>query len=399
MMHPQRKATRELTKLHNRRLVFTTIYNAKQISRADIARLTDLTPTTVSGVVAELMEKRLVVEDGMATLPRGKPPAMLHVNKDAYHMLCLDLAKASFQGALVNLRGEILYQRSIHLGGRTGDAALSVAFELIDSLLPIASSPILGIAVGAPGIIDPDRGIVHRAVNFEWHDLPLRQMFQERYPVPVYIANASYAAVLAEYTFGRRRNVPDLVVVKVGYDVGAGIILNGEPFLGHRFGAGEIGHMVVVENGERCMCGNFGCLETVASSRAIVRRAQEIARDSPASLLHAFAPSPTKLDIRAVLRAYEAGEPALQPVVAEVGHYLGLAIANLVSVLSVPYVLIAGSVSNFGQPLLDAITKEVYARSLARTVSQTVIETASLGAEIVLLGAAGLLLRHEMGVV
>jgi len=399
MMHPQRKATRELTKLHNRRLVFTTIYNARQISRAEIARLTGLTPTTVSNVVSELVEKRLVIEDGMVTLPRGKPPAMLRVNKDVYHMLCLDLAKASFQGALVNLRGEILCQRSIHLGGRTGDAALAVAFDLIDTLLPLASSPILGIAVGAPGIIDPDKGIVLRAVNFEWYDLPLRQMLQERYHVPVYIANASHAAVLAEYTFGRRRNIPDLVVVKVGYDVGAGIILNGELFLGHRFGAGEIGHMVLVENGERCMCGNFGCLETVASSRAIVKRAQAIARDNPASPLNMFAPSPADLDIRAVLRAYEVGEPALHPVVAEVGHYLGVAIANLVSVLSVPYVLIAGSVSNFGQPLLDAIAEEVYTRSLARTVSQTTVEIASLGAEIVLLGAAGLLLRHEMGVV
>ncbi len=233
----------------------------------------------------------------------------------------------------------------------------------------------------------------------ELADLPLRQVLCERYRLPVYIANASHAAVLAEYTFGRRRNVPDLVVVKVGYDVGAGIILNGEPFLGHGFGAGEIGHMVVVENGERCMCGNFGCLETVSSSRAIVRRAQAIARNDPASLLNKFAPTPAELDIRAVLCAYEAGEPALRPVVAEVGHYLGIAIASLVSVLSVPYVLIAGSVSNFGQPLLDAITQEVYARSLARVVSQTTIETASLGARIVLLGAAGLLLRYEMGVI
>lgn len=398
-MHPRRKATRELTKLHNRRLVFTTIYNARHVSRADIVRLTDLTPTTVSNVVAELLERHLVIEDGVAPLPRGKPPAMLQVNKDAYHMLCLDLDRASFQGALVNLRGEILSQHSVHLNGRTGDAALSVAFDLIDALWPLTKRAVLGIAVGAPGILDPQEGVVHRAVNFEWYDLPLRQILQDRYHLPVYIANSDHAAVLAEYIFGRRRNTPDLVVVKVGYGIGAGIILNGDLFLGHRFGAGEIGHMMVVENGERCMCGNFGCLETVSSSRAIVKRAQAIARDNPASPLHKFAPTPEDLDIRAVLRAYEAGESALQPVVAEVGHYLGIAIANLVSVLSVPYVLIAGSVSNFGKPLLDAITKEVYARSLARMVSQTIVEVASLGDQIVLLGAAGLLLRHEMGIV
>ncbi len=399
MINPQKKATRELTKLHNSRLVFTTIYNARQISRADIVRATDLTATTVSNVVADLIQNDLVEEGGSQASPRGKPPTLLRVNEDAHHLICLDLAKSSYQGAVVNLRGEILHQRSIPLNNRGGEPALSVAFELIDDLLSCASRPLLGIGVGAPGIIDPELGIVHRAVNFGWYELPLRDLLRDRFRLPVHAASASHAAVLAEYTFGQRRNVSDLVVVKVGYDVGAGIILNGQLFLGHGFGAGEIGHVTVVDNGERCMCGNYGCLETVCSSRAIVKRAQVIARHNPDSPLLRFAATPADLDIRAVLRAYECGETALQPVVAEVGHYLGIAIANLVGVLSVPYVLVAGSVSNFGQPLLDAISEEMNTRSLARVVSQTRVESASLGANIVLLGAAGLLLHHELGIV
>jgi N-acetylglucosamine repressor len=282
---------------------------------------------------------------------------------------------------------------------RSGESAVTLVFDLVDALLPAADRPLLGIGVGAPGIVDPNKGIVRRAVNFGWYDLRLRDLLRERCKLPVHIANASHAAVLAEYTFGRRKNTPDLVVVKVGYDVGAGIILNGQLFLGHGFGAGEIGHVTVVEGGERCMCGNFGCLETVCSSRAVVKRAQAIARDHPDSLLNQLVPDPAELDIRAVLRAFDSGERRLEVIVNDVGHYLGVAIANLVGVLSVPYVLIAGSVSNFGQPLLDVIRREVNSRSLARMVSQTEVELASLGPDTVLLGAAGLLLHQELGVV
>jgi len=399
MIVPSKKATREQTKLHNSRLVLKTIYDHREISRAGIARLTGLTATTVSSIVAEAIEKGLVEEGAPVSSARGKPPTLLRMVKDAYHLICLDLARGAFQGAVINLRGEILEQMSIPVNGRTGDAALALAYALIDALLPNTKSPLLGIGIGAPGILDPTAGVVRRAVNFDWYDLPLRDLLTERYHLPVYIANDNHAAVLAEYTFGHRKNGPDLVLVKVGHGIGAGIILNGRLFHGHGFGAGEIGHVTVVEDGERCMCGNFGCLETVVSSRAIVKRAQAIARDNPDSLLNQLSPNPADIDISVVLRAFEAGDMALQPIVDEVGYYLGVAVANIVGVLSVPCILIAGSVANFGQTLLDLISQEMNERSLAPVVSQTKIEFASLGSDIVILGAAALLLSHELKVV
>ncbi len=398
MIIPNKKATRELTALHNRRLVFTTIYNQKQIHRAEIARVTDLTATTVSKVVAELVEDGLVEEGACLPSAKGKPPTLLTVNKNAHHMICLDLTRSAFHGAVINLRGEILDRMSIPIRGRTGEAALAVAYTLVDALLSTADNSILGIGVGAPGIVDPGQGTVHRSVNFGWFNLGLKDLLKERYELPTHIANASQAAVLAEYIFGRRKNSSDLVVLKVGHEVGAGIILNGQLFLGYGFGAGEIGHVRVVENGDRCKCGNLGCLETVCSSRAIVKRAQAIARDKPDSLLNRFVTTPEELEIGGVLRAFEAGDPDVHSLIAEVGLYLGVAIANLVGVLSVPYVLIAGSVGDFGQPLLDVINREVENRSLARMVSQTSVELASLGPDIVLLGAAALLVHYDLGV-
>ena len=398
MIISDKKATRYHTQRHNRQLVFTTIYRHAPISRAGIARLTDLTATTVSNVVSELVAERLVAEQASVPSTHGKPPILLRVNTDGHRMICLDLAGSVFQGAIANLRGEILHRISIPIEGRTNEAALAVAYDLVDALLPAANSSVLGIGVGAPGIVDPENGLVHHAVNFGWNNLPLRTLLMERYNRPAYVANASHAAVLAEYVFGHRKNYPDLVVIKVDHEVGSGIMLNGKLLLGHGFGAGEIGHVRAVEDGEICTCGNLGCLETVCSSRAILKRAHAIARDNPDSVLHRFAGNAAELDLAAVIHAFEAGDVALQALVGEVGHYLGIAISHIVGALSPPYVLITGSVVGFGPPLIDIINQEVGRRSLASAVSHTRVEPAGLGSDVVLLGAAALLVHYNIGV-
>ena len=399
MLRSTRKVTREQSKIHNNRLVLKTIFAQGEISRADIARVTDLTATTVSGIVAEAIDNGLVEEVGSITLARGKPPTLLSMVKESRHLLGLDLARSEFQGAVMNLRGERLDQVSIPVAGQTGDEALSLVYDLIDALLKAVDTPLLGIGIAAPGIIDAGNGVVRHAVNFGWYDLPLRRLLFERYGLPVYVANDNDVAVLAEYTFGAYKSSTDLVVVSAGHGIGAGIVLGGHLFYGHGFGAGEIGHVVVVEDGELCMCGNHGCLETIASSRAIVKRAQLIAQANPQSLLHQDAVDLQDLKIGAVVQAYEAGDSTLQEVVADVGHYLGVAMANLVGVLSVPTILVAGSVAQFGRPLLTTLREVVAKNSLAALASKTRIEFSSLDHDIIFLGTAALVLSEELGVV
>ena len=398
MIGSTRKVTREQTKRHNNRLVLSTIYQHGEISRADIARSTRLTATTVSTIVTEYMEIGLVEEKGSMVLARGKPPTLLSIVDDAYHLIGLDLARSEFQGAVMNLRGEQIYQTSIAIDGQTGEAALNEVYELTDRLLEKASSPLLGIGIAAPGLIDSENGIVRHAVNFGWQELPLQDLLTERYDVPVRIANDNHVAVLAEQTFGDHKGNQDLVVVKVGHGIGAGIILNGKLFYGAGHGAGEIGHVRVVKNGEVCTCGNRGCLETVASSRAIVKQARSIAENNSHSLLHQFVPTMQELKIADVVRAYEAGDPELKMLVDEIGEFLGLAMANIVGVLSVSTILVAGSVAKFGKPLLDKMQTEVKTSSLSHVTGHTKIEFASLDQNIVLLGTTALLLSHELGV-
>lgn len=391
------KATRKQTRIHNSQLVLSTIYERGEISRAELARVTRLTRPTISDVVADLIEQGLVEEAGYAPSTGGKRAILLHVSADSRHLIGVDLAREDFRGAVINLRGEIKHRVDLPLEGRDGNAALQLVYDLVDALVGATQSPLLGIGIGTPGLVNAVNGVIEQAVNLNWRDIPLRALLQERYGLPVYIANDSQVAALAEYTFGEGNSMQDLVVINVGKGVGAGIVLNGHLFHGNPLGAGEIGHVRVVNNGERCQCGNYGCLETVTSSRAIVRQAQVIARNSPTSWLNQFAPDPAAITFETVFQAFEAGDEGARTVIRNVGNYLGLAAANLVGVLGSCRILIAGQIMRFGQFLLDAIQEELHQRSFASLSEATDIGFVSLGPDIVLLGASALLLPHELG--
>jgi len=392
-----RKANHSSTRTHNSRLVLKTIYDAGSISRADLSRATDLTAPTVSVVVSDLMDQGLVEETGYGPSTGGKPPILLSVVDDSRHLIGLDLARGDFRGAIINLRGEIRHRRDLALSDRSRDAALALTYELVDALVEGTDSPLLGIGIGAPGLVDTVNGVVQRAVNVDWRDVPLRDLLQRRYDLPVYVANDCQVAALAEYSFGNSEDARDLVVVNVGYGVGAGIVLNGRLLHGNPSGAGEIGHVVVEPDGARCQCGNYGCLETVTSSRTIIRRARAIARSDPKSQLHRFSPSAEAITLETISQALHAGDETLQRMIHEVGQSLGIAAANLVGVLGSCRILFAGSVTCFGPFLLDAVREEVMKRAFSPLAENTEVGLASLGSDIVLLGAAALLLPAELG--
>ncbi|MBX3015216.1 MAG: ROK family transcriptional regulator [Caldilineaceae bacterium] len=398
------KATHAQTRRHNNRLVLKTVYDQGPLSRAAIARSTNLTATTVSTVIAELLEDGLVEEIGAVSTERGKPPTLVTLVKDARHIVGLDLSRHRFQASILNLRGEIQESRQIPVDGAVGDAAQALVYQLIDEILPLARRPLLGIGVGAPGIIDRHHHIIRHAVNLSWENVPLGQSLNERYGLHVQVVNDNQAVLLAEFLFGAYKSTPDMVVVRVGNGIGAGILCNGQLVHGNGTGVGEIGHVVVVEEGEWCSCGNRGCLETVASSRAIVKLAKAIAAQQPTSYLHVLTASPEKLleklTIDQVIAAFQAGDPSLQPIVQQVGRHLGSMIANLVSVLGMPRILLCGSVTGFGTPLLDVIRAEVRHRALSGRINEPQIDLVSLTtdlSDLVIMGAAATLLANELG--
>ncbi len=392
-----KKATHEQTRIHNTQLVFSTIYERGDISRAEVARVTRLTRPTVSDVVVDLMTEGLIEEVGHAPSTGGKRAILLRVDEDSRCLIGLDLAREDFRGALINLRGEIKHRVSLPLEGRDGSAALDVVYALVDALIAAAQHPLLGIGIGAPGLVDAVDGVIHQAVNLNWRDVHLRDLLQARYRLPIHMANDCQVAALGEYTFGENNRAKDLVVIHVGKGVGAGIVLNGRLFHGNPLGAGEIGHVTVVENGELCQCGNTGCLETVTNSRGIVRQAQALAKDNPQSILNQLAPHPDAITFETVCEAFAEGDEAARQVIRDVGQYLGAAAANLVGVLGGCRILLAGRITCFGQFLLDVAQEVMTRRALASLAQTSEIDFVSMSADIILLGAAALLLHEELG--
>jgi N-acetylglucosamine repressor len=386
---PEVKATQQQTKAYNDSLVLSTIYEAGEISRAAVARRTALSRTSVGEAVGELLERGLVEEIGLGRTRTsgGKPPILLRLKSDARHLIGIDLSGEEFRGAVYNLRGEVRHELSLPRDGRSGAAALDLAYVLVDDLLLAAEAPVLGLGIGTPGLIDLQRGNqVHWAVNLDWLDVPLRELFERRYDLPVHVLNDSQAAAMGEYFFGLRHQSGNLVVIKCEEGLGAGIVLQGKLLRGDHFGAGEIGHLVFSQDGQRCRCGNSGCLETVASGSAIVRAARSAAVGDLAS------------DIAAVRDACAAGDTRVQRVVEAAACQLGLAIATLVGTLNTRDIIIAGSVTQLGDFFLDAVRQQVRARSLAALARETRVEFSTIASDITALGAAAVLLHEELGI-
>jgi glucokinase-like ROK family protein len=390
------KATRRQSKNHNKGLILRTVYQAGWISRADVARATTLTRPTVSTAVAELIDEGLVTESGLGQSVGGKPPILLRVEDDSRYMIGVDLAESEFRGALVNLRGTIRRRLSLPIHEQDGEAALALVHRLIGELVLASDRPIVGIGIGTPGLMDARRGVVRNAVNLNWRDLPLGDLLETQHRLPVSIANDSQVAALAELTFGHAKNMANLIMVKAGRGIGAGIVLDRGPFYGDDSGAGEIGHIVVDPGGSLCRCGNRGCLETLASTRSLVQRAQAMWDESRPSVLRRLVTSPDEITTGVLVQAVEAGDEAVRAMVAEAGTYLGQVITPIVAGLNIRHVVIAGSMARFGEALIQPIQEHVSSHSLRALAENTHVEASQLGQDIVILGAAALLLSQEL---
>lgn len=379
------KATLRETRAHNEGLVLSTIYDDGPVSRADVARLTGLTRTTVSVVVEGLLAGGLVREIGRGPSTGGKAPILLEVGEGARLLAGLDLGETAFRGAILNLRGEAVCAVQVPVGESDGERALERVYELVDRLLAAAERPVVGLGIGAPGLIDTTVGTVLRAVKIDWRDVPLGTLLRERYGLPVYVANDSQVAALAEHAFGPVR-AANLVAVKVGHGIGAGLILDGRLFQGDGFGAGEIGHTVVAPDGELCRCGSRGCLETVASTRAVLSR------------IGAASASGEPVSLEGAVAAFQRGDPLVRDAVLQAGTQLGLAVAALVGALNVRRIVLSGTMASFGETWLQAVDRAMRRSALSVLVDSTTVELGGID-DIVVLGAAALLMRRELGLV
>lgn len=377
------KATRHDSRRSNLRTTLELVSDQGATSRAEIARQTGLSRAAVSSLVGELIDHGLLRELGQGTSAGGKPPTLLALNERGRDIVALDLGHRPFRGALVDLSGRIHERVDADPATTTpvGEKAHEVAVELIETLISKATAPVLGIGVGAPGVITPE-GTVLEATNLDWHGFDLGAELRRRFDIPVSIAND--AAMAALYEFRRRPTDRSLILIKLGRGVGAGVVLDGTLHRGEHSAAGEIGHVRVRDDGDSCRCGNVGCLETVASVPAILRR---------------LGADPERHPWDALALAGLVGDEPVRRALSEAGRHIGMVLANVVATLDIGHVVLASELLNASDMLIDEIRTEMRSRILPATADLIEIEATQSGADLVLAGAASGVLVDRLGVV
>ncbi|MEO5920081.1 MAG: ROK family transcriptional regulator [Pseudolysinimonas sp.] len=374
ILRPSAKSLPEHSRSHNRALVLQTLYRSGTISRADLARATGLTRVTISDLVAQLIVDDLVVELGQRTPSSehgarpGKPATLLDINRTGFQILGLDLSDhAVLRGSVLDLDGHILERREVDLENASGQSVVDKVVALTAELVAAASVPILGIGVGSPGVVDLG-GTVISAPNLGWSDLPLQALLEQATGLPVIVANDANAAVLAEHSFGGA--LSDTMLVKIGHGVGAGLLLGGTPLFGNRFAAGEIGHVMVgTDGGELCACGKVGCLETWLAIPRLTAKLE--ATDDPAEREH-------------ILRL--------------AGERLGIALAPVVGALDLAELVLSGPAELLDGPLTEAALDTLRNRTMAEFHGDLTVRMTALGQDIVMRGAAAMVLSGQLGV-
>ena len=385
-----RKATHQQTKLHNRDLVLEVIFNHDAISRAEIARLTGLTRATVSDMVANLLDEGLVEEIGYGESIGGKAPILLSLIADSRYLIGLNLAQDKFIGSVVNLRGEIKETVEFPVNGSDGEQALQLIYKILDQLTKKEWKPLVGIGIGTPGLVNTREGVVVNAVNLDWQDLPLANLLEARYRLPITVLNDSQATAIGEFVYGTNHPTEgNLVVITIKHGIGAGILINGGLYQGDGGGAGEIGHIMIRENGDLCRCGQNGCLETVASARAIVQRAIDFAPDYPNSDL---AKNSESISLDAIETAWQSHDPLAETVVSDAAHYLGTSIASLIGILNIQKIVLTGDMDRFGEPWLQIVKNAMTHAALPRMARDTQLEFGTLEFKACILGASAFML-------
>lgn len=360
------KVLPEHARAHNRSLVLQHLFHEGPTSRADLARATSLTRVTISDLVSVLITEGLVEELGTRPGQRvGKPAILVGLRTDAYQIVAVDLTEfGRMRGAVLSLTGEIVVRRQLDIDGRTGDELVDLLTRFVRRLVAAANHPVIGVGVGSPGIIDLE-GRVVEAPNRGWYDVPLAEILGDRMGLPVHVANDANTAALGEFTYGGGSS--GMLVITVGAGVGAGVVVDGVRVHGQGDAAGEIGHVTVVDHGE-CACGRVGCLETVLSVPALRRAvADKNKEDSDAAL-------------------------------ASAGRVLGVTLAPVVSALNLTEVLLSGPRDLLDGPLREAALDTIRQRTMPAINSGLQLRMAALDEDVVLAGAAVLVLSAQLGV-
>ncbi|QYF84808.1 ROK family transcriptional regulator [Brevibacterium sp. PAMC21349] len=389
----------KLMKSINRSLILNIIREKGPISRADIAKLTKLTPPTVSSFVKELLEAEIVIERNLGESSGGRKPTLLTLSEDMFHVIGMDVGSQNIKTILTGITGKVIKKSVVPLPAQTtNEALLSLMIDSVSGILnhtKIDEEKIVGIGVGMHGIVDVEQGSSVFAPNLNLQDIPIKRVLEERFNMMVKVENDGRAMSLGELWFGNGAGIDSFVCINVGRGIGAGIIINGKLYHGSHFISGEIGHMIIDIDGPQCTCGNYGCLQTFASGPSIVEWVKKEMRLGHSSLLTNLTNGDLeKVTGELIYSSALEGDTLCKTALQQAGRYLGVGITNVIHTVNPRRIIIGGGVSNAGDLIMDNIIQTVNQRALTNPAKQTEIILSKFGDDATAMGAVALILAE-----
>jgi predicted NBD/HSP70 family sugar kinase len=368
----------------NRGRVIDALRDRGRASRAEIARATGLSRSTVSSIVSDLIESGLLSEHAEETgvahgEAGGRPPVLLSLNPSAGLAVGIDFGHTHLRVAVSDLSHEVLAESRRELDvDHSAQEGLDAAAELVDQVLSEAKADrqgVLGVGMGVPGPINRETGAVgSSSILPGWVGVDAAAEMSRRLRLPVHVENDANLGALAEYVWGSGKGHTDVIYIKLSSGVGAGLLLGGRLHEGAGGTAGEIGHTPAQQGTAICRCGSRGCLETVASARAIAEQLGA-SRGEPVST-------------QGLLELTADGDPAAARLIGEAGREIGVALAWLCNLINPDCVIIGGDLSAAGDLITEPITS---------AAEQVAVVPGVLGERAELLGALALVLHAGDG--
>ncbi|MEO0592289.1 MAG: ROK family transcriptional regulator [Myxococcota bacterium] len=383
-------------RIHHRRMLIRLLWESGDMSRAEVARQTGLSRSTVSSIVSELIDRQLVSEIGSGSSSGGRKPILLSLADDDFVIAGIDVGASHVAVAITNLRCEIREWRHERHDVRNDPAGtLKLVTKMaLDALhnSELSFERLIGVGLAMPSpMVEGEPNGLSSVIMPKWAGYDLRQALRRLIRAPVFMDNDANLGALAEHWWGAGRGEKHLVYIKLATGIGAGLVLNGEVYHGSSGIAGEVAHTSVEPDGPLCICGQRGCLGLVAGSAMMLRRVREQIEAGRESSLTDGNLTPSRL-----VEAALAGDGLAVETVQRAGHVIGIGIANLVNVLDPGLVVLGGELSSAGHVLLGPLVASARSRSLSTAIAPTRIVTTQLGERDIALGAATLVLREAL---
>lgn len=380
--------------------VIKVLHLEQKASRAQIASIIGMARSTISNIVDKLEKLDVVGYLDMPQVPSsvGRPGALLRLNPKAFYALGIEINIFTSRVMLVELDGEVKEKQQIDIDARSNpDRILSALVEAAEQVITksgVDRDQIIGLGVSFMGLIDRRQGLVLRSTSLmEWNRVNIAEVFERKFSFPAYVENNANAMVLGETRFGIGRGRENLFGVTVEEGIGGGIMINKRLYTGSFAAAGEFGHISIVQAGPICHCGNRGCLRTLASESAIEANAIRILKTGVRTLLRGREGADhLNITIHDVIEAARQGDTVSGDIIAEAARYLGMALVNLVNVLSPEMVIFNRAPLPTYEPFWELVTRIIAEGCYAGEQGAPEMVLSALGENAVCVGAASVVM-------